>query len=241
MFVDISFDMRSDAGGKDPDSYSATLRSYHRYLWSKKLPNGKIMDLYCGFGANYLTWKDFRFGSDSIIVSFRYLKNRALIEDVAKALPDYRSFVEDYVHKAYTIGGMMIFPKHSGSINQRRGTHHMISDRWDLTLECIRRFYSGEDSPLLSTLERDKAFFNLFVDFRGYVDYFLLQDCVSSDYTKVKIWLGKGDFNENPLPQSVEQYLSWIDAEMEFLGKRNKRIKEYVNRHKKIQEGPTHG
>lgn len=47
------------------------------------------MDLHCGFGANYLTRKDFRLGSDSINVSSRYQKNRALIEEVAKALPDY--------------------------------------------------------------------------------------------------------------------------------------------------------
>ena len=31
--------------GKDPDSYSATLRKYHQILWSKKLPNGMIFDL----------------------------------------------------------------------------------------------------------------------------------------------------------------------------------------------------
>ena len=242
--IDVSFDFTSDSphywdhfwenndglgsGNSDPDSASRTLQRYHQILWSKKLPNGEFMDLHCGYGANYLTWKDFRFGSDSIIVSFRYQKNRALIENVAKAIPDYRAFVEDYMHRAYTIGGMIIFPKHSGSINQRRGTHQLISDRWDLTLECIRRFYSGEDSPLNSTLQRDKAFFDLFVDFKGYIDYFLLQDCVSSDYSKVKIWLGKGDFNEYPLPQTVDQYLSWIDSEMDFLKKRNKRIEEYT-------------
>ena len=242
--IDVSFDFTSDSphywdhfwqnndglgsGNSDPDSASRTLQRYHQILWSKKLPNGEFMDLHCGYGANYLTWKGFRFGSDSIIVSFRYQKNRALIENVAKAIPDYRAFVEDYMHRAYTIGGMIIFPKHSGSINQRRGTHQLISDRWDLTLECIRRFYSGEDNPLNSTLQKDKAFFDLFVDFKGYIDYFLLQDCVSSDYSKVKIWLGKGDFNEYPLPQTVDQYLSWIDSEMDFLKKRNKRIEEYT-------------
>ena len=242
--IDVSFDFTSDSpnywdhywdnnggmgsGNSDPDSASKTLQKYHQLLWSKALPNGEYMDLCCGTGPHYLTWKDFRFGSDSIIVSFRYQKNRELIESVAKALPDYRAFVEEYVHKSYTIGGMMIFPKHSGSINQRRGTHQLICDRWDLTLECIRRFFLGEDSPLYPTLQRDKEFFNLFVDFKGFVDYFFLQDCVSSDYSKVKIWLGKGDFSEYPLPKTVDQYLSWIDSEMEFLRKRNRRIEEYA-------------
>ena len=29
--------------GKDPDELSKTLNSYHQMLWSKKLPNGKMM------------------------------------------------------------------------------------------------------------------------------------------------------------------------------------------------------
>ena len=242
--VDISFDFTSDShnywknfwennggmggGSSDPDSASKTLQKYHQYLWSKKLPNGEFMDLRCGSGAEYLTWKDVRFASDSIIVSFRYQRNRDLMESVAKAMPDYRSFVENYIHRSYTIGGMMIFPKHMGSINQRRGTHKLICDRWDLTLECIRRFYSGESSPLYSTLQREKDFLKLFVNFKGYVDYFFLQDCVSQDYSQVKIWLGKGNFDEEPLPRTVEQYLLWIESEMSFLNQRNKRIENYV-------------
>ncbi|WP_442955268.1 DUF6994 family protein [Parasphingorhabdus sp.] len=37
MKIDTSFDFRRDAGGRDPDAYSATLRSYHRHLvrWRK--------------------------------------------------------------------------------------------------------------------------------------------------------------------------------------------------------------
>ena len=40
--IDISFNVFSDTPeGKDPDSFSATLRKYHHILWSKQLPNGK--------------------------------------------------------------------------------------------------------------------------------------------------------------------------------------------------------
>ena len=35
----------------------------------------------------------------------------------------------------------------------------------------------GEPSPLYKALEKDKGFFNMFRDFKGYVDFFLLQDC----------------------------------------------------------------
>lgn len=39
--IDITFDFRRDTPkDKDPDIYSKTLRRYHKFLWSKKLPNG---------------------------------------------------------------------------------------------------------------------------------------------------------------------------------------------------------
>ena len=138
----------------------------------------------------------------------------------------YEQFVESFVRRTYTIGGEIIFPKHVNSMNQRKGCHQLIGDRWDLTLECIRRYYIGEDSPLFSTIQADKAFYDLFVDFKGYVDFFFLQDCVTEDYKTVRIWQGKGDFSENPYPQSVEQYLRWIDNQLDFTAKRNQRIAE---------------
>ena len=92
----------------------------------------------------------------------------------------------------------------------------------------IRRYYCDETSPLSDVLESDRAFFDLFVDFKGYVDYFFFQDCVNEDYSAVKIWHGKGDFSENPLPETVEDYLAWIEKEMIFLDQRNKRIVDYV-------------
>ncbi len=213
-------------GGSDPDINSGTLQRYHQMLWSKKLPNGEFMELKAGSGPYYLSWKDFRFASDSIIISFRHSKCRELLEAVRASMPDYKRFVEAYIHRAYTIGGAIIFPKHRNSMNQRRGCHPLIGDRWDLTLECIRRFYRGEDSPLYETIQADKAFYDLFVDFRGYVDLFYLQDCVNDDYSSVKIWLGKGDFCESPYPQTVDQYIHWMNTQLDFLAKRNARIAE---------------
>ena len=34
--IDTTFDVRSDAGGMDPDSHSKTLRRYHQLLWRKR-------------------------------------------------------------------------------------------------------------------------------------------------------------------------------------------------------------
>ena len=45
-FIDITFDSYSDMpAGKDPESFSFTLRTYHQILWSKDLPIGKKFDL----------------------------------------------------------------------------------------------------------------------------------------------------------------------------------------------------
>ena len=111
------------------------------------------------------------------------------------------------------MGGMIIFPRHRNSINQIRGTNRRICDRWDLTLECIRRYYSDEDGPLSWCLEQDREFFDLFVDFKGYVDFFCLRGCVSNDYSKVNLWLDTELFVEDPLPKTVEEYKSWLDSQ----------------------------
>lgn len=242
--IDVNFDFTTDtphfwdnfwknnsglgSGGSDPDTRSKTLQKYHKILWSKELPNGEYMDLKIGSGAQYLTWKDFRFGSDSITASFRYKKYEYMIENVKEILDDYTSFVENFLRKSYTIGGAIIFPKWHGGLNQSRGCNPLIKDRWDLTLECIRRHYHNEDSPLSKTLEKDREFFNLFVDFKGYVDFFYLQDCVSPNYDRVNIWIDDGDFSQNPLPQTVEDYLLWIERNLSFVKSRNSRIEKSI-------------
>ena len=186
------------------------------------------MELQSGATTDYLNWNGFRFSSDSILVSFRYKRYKRTLEKVAKEVSDYKSFVEEYLRQFYTIGGMIIFPKRPGGINQSKGCNSYICDRWDLTLECIRRYYNNQDNPLQSVLEKDKPFFDLFLDFKGYVDFFFLQDAVSEDYSSVLFWEGDGSFRNNPLPTSVSCYLLWIEKELEFVQRRNRRIEEYV-------------
>lgn len=213
----------------DPDTASKTMQLYHRTLYSKKLPNGDFLQLDSGSAGKYLTWKNFRFGSDSIIVSFRYKKYRYMIEQVAKSMLNWQEYVESYIMKSYTLGGEIIFPKCIGGINQTRGCNQYICDRWDLTLECIRKYYLGENSPLFDVLNKNKEFFDLFVDFKGYVDFFFLQDCVTPDYKTVIFWLGNGEFEKYPFPKTVSEYLEWISKELDFVAKRNERIKKYIN------------
>lgn len=135
--IDISFDFTSDTpgywdgfwernnglgkGGKDPDAMSKTLQRYHQILWSRELPNGEKMELVAGCGSKYLTWKQFRFGSDSITASFRYNRYISMLQQVEEKLPNYKMYVEEYLRKMYTIGGTIIFPERMGGINQSKG------------------------------------------------------------------------------------------------------------------------
>ena len=214
--------------GSDPDTHSQSLRRFHRRLWSRELPNGQRMELSEGYGNDYLVWNGMRFASDSVTTGFRYERCRSLIEDVAGSMDDYRGWMESIIRKTYTIGGSIIFPKHANSINQCRGRSPHIRDRWDLTLECIRHFYNGEESPLAHCLEQDREFFDLFVDFRGYVDFFLLQDCVSADYSEVKLWIDTPLFCRDPFPRDRDEYLLWIQRNLEFVEKRNRRIEAFL-------------
>jgi hypothetical protein len=69
----------------------------------------------------------------------------------------------------------------------------------------------------------------LFGDFRGYVEFFLLQDLVSEDYSAVRFWDGWKDFSDNPISQTVEGYLEFLEREVEFVGRRGERISEYLD------------
>ena len=213
----------------DPDAYSKRLKAYHKLVWSKPLPNGEYLDLTEGDIYNCLTWKQFRFGSDCITASFRYEKYRYMIRKVIDYLPAYKQFMEDYTRRAYTIGGAIIFPKKHGGINQSRGCNPYIRDRIDLTLECIRLYYNNQSSPLENVLKDNKAFFDLFIDFKGYVDFFYLQDLVTDDYSAVKFLLGDGKFELNPLPKTIEEYFIWMKKQIEFVEKRNERINNAIN------------
>lgn len=251
MKIDTTFDFTTDSpnywtsfwqnkegrgGGNkesDPDAVSPMLQRYHQILWSKELPCGDKMELQpCtlkfrdGGYSLALQWKGFTFTSDSISVGHRYKRMEKILETFKKSVPDYKAYVEDFVHKSYTIGGMMIWPCRTESINQSKGCTSEISDRMDRTLECIRRFYLDENSPIRECLEKDRSFFELFVDFKGFVDYFFFQDLVTDDYKSVKMMIGSSDLSTPALAQSVEEYNLWLERQLDFVQRRNRRIQK---------------
>ena len=112
------------------------------------------------------------------------------------------------------------------TINGSRGLNKYIKDRFDLTLECIRRYYLGEDSPLVETLDRYSEFFNLFVNFENYLSFFLLQDIANND--SVNFFLPFDNFERSPLPNNVSEYEIYKNNVSNFVRQRNKRILSYV-------------
>ena len=221
--IDVSFDFRSDSAGRDPDAYSRTLRQYHKLLWSKHLPSGVVFELDDKRRGTYLYHNseagEFFLSSDTVVPSFSW--SLQIQQGVA------RSELEAFNAIGYTIGAMMVFPSNSidrkWTINQARGCLWAIRDRFDLTLECIRRFYTGGLSPLAPVLERYASFFKLFVDFRGYVEFFHLNDLVDADFTSVRICEPFDDFKRSPIP-TVAEYEAYKNASIAFIQARNRRI-----------------
>jgi hypothetical protein len=225
--VDIAFDFRIDALGKDPDSYSPTLRQYHKLLWSKPLPSGALFGLTDSTPGVYLHHRseigEFFLASDSVIQSFtRWIS----LKPITDQIPETEH--EEFRTIGYSIGGMMIFPGNridgKQTINGARGFNRKIADRMDLTLECIRLHYAGKPSPLDGTLARYKDFFSLFNDFPGYVDFFLLQDLVTDDYAGIRFFMPFSSFERPATPGTVDAYMEYRRRSIDFVVQRNRRI-----------------
>lgn len=229
MNIDTEYNFYTDSKGRDPDSTSPTLRNYHKMLWSKPLPNGKILELRDNKKGAYLYHEselgEFYFGSDAITHSYKNQKRKKWLTE---QIPNE---INELFDTGSTIGAYIIFPnkridgKHT--INQARGVNRSIDDRFDLTLECIRRFYSGNRNPLYETLLRYKEFFDLFDDFPGYIHFFFLDDLINK-YNKIKFYLPFDDFTTHPSFSDVNQYLLYKERVVDFIQARNWRIQIYM-------------
>ena len=230
MKIDITFNVSSDANGGDPDSKSPTLRSYHKLLWSKNLPNGEKFELTDKKSGVYLYHNsglgEFLLGSDAITHSYKYHKRKTWLTQ------QIQEEVQELFDTGMTIGAYTLFPNNpiakQHTINQARGINSLIDDRFDLTLECIRLFYAGQQSPLYDTFNRYKNFFNLFASFRGYIDFFLLNDLVDEN-ENIKFYLPFDNFKTKPTFVEVDEYLAYKKGVIAFINARNKRIENYAN------------
>ncbi len=236
MIIDTTFNFYSDANGGDPDSTSPTLKKYHKILWSKTLPNGKTFDLSNEKNGAYLYHKselgEFFLGSDAITHSYRNQKRKNWI---VKQIPED---VNELFNAGSTIGAYIIFPNKringNHTINQVRGVSSLIDDRFDLTLECIRLFYLGQKSPLYDTLLRYKDFFNLFDNFFGYIQFFLLDDLLDEN-KMIKFYLPFDKFKTRPTFTDISDYQLYKKRVINFINSRNKRIDNYIKNKKSIK------
>jgi hypothetical protein len=229
MPIDITFNFYSDSKGPDPDKSSPTLRRYHKELWCKQLPCGKLFELSDDIKGAYLYHNsdigEFYLGSDSITHSYKSQKRKKWLTE---QIP---TDVDEIFNAGSTIGGFILFPNKSinrkNTINQARGVNPYIDDRFDLTLECIRLFYLDQQSPLYDTLHRYKSFFELFEDFRSYVNFFQLNDLVDEN-ENVKFYLPFDNFLSKPKFSSVDDYLIYKSNVIRFIELRNQRIEHYA-------------
>ena len=135
--------------------------------------------------------------------------------------------VTTFYSLASTIGAYIIFPanriKNKMTINGARGLNRQIKDRFDLTLLCIKKFYEQKNSPLDEVLKRYDNFFNLFKNFKSYVGFFLLNDLVNEDFS-IRFFLPFKNFEDNPLPENLREYLIYKKNVENFIARRNQRM-----------------
>ena len=245
QIIDTSFDFWTETFGDkpDPDSQSQTLRKYHKILWNKPLPDGKTFELtYDSKGYFYHKsdkQEEFRLSSDAITNSYKNYKHRKDIQMILEQIPNE----VDELRKACSIGCYILFPNNKidgqPTINMERGTNPNIFDRFDLTLECIRRFYSNKEgenldkkdfkNPLYETLKRYENFFDLFVDFEGYVKFFLLEDLVNEDKS-IKFYLPFDNFANPPKFDTVEDYLIYKNGVLAFYKSKKQKNRKLYSR-----------
>ena len=229
--ININYDFYRDGTVGDLDTTSPTLRKYHKILWSKPLPNGHIFELSDTRKGAYLYHKsefgEFFLGSDIITQFYIFQKrHRWLIEQTPSKV------IDEIYYTGYTIGQSIIFPNNKidgkMTINGMRGCNSKIDDRFDLTLECIRRYYLGQTSPLYDTFLRYKNFFDLFDNFIGYVNFFLLDDLIDKNQN-IKFYLPFNDFKTSLKLSDIDEYLLYLERVMNFIRQRSKRIENYTN------------
>lgn len=130
---------------RTPTKHSPTLRRHHQLLWSKDLHYaGGRLDLVeepGGYLAHRSKLGVFLLASDAITTRVTNKAAKAIAQCPTEGLPPYGG---------YTSGSALVFPGNriggKVEINSARGFNPSIAHRFDMTLECIRRDYSGEPS-----------------------------------------------------------------------------------------------
>lgn len=122
------------------------------------------------------------------------------------------------------------------TLNQAKGMS--LNDRFDLYLLDLNNYYnSGETSKSMQPVfDYFSSWFDLFTDFKGYVNFFKLNDFVSDDYTQV-INLLTGEYFDkgtkvtqgiNLLPKDHDGYLAYAQNTVKIIKKRTDLIVDSI-------------
>src|SRR3954451_3555916 len=236
---DLDFASYYQNGG-DPDRDCERLYVWHRALWGRVVPGVGPFQLdivhHRGYGMRLRTadGADFRLSSDGMIPTWSTpgWTDRFAPDLAAEIARD----VDDFYRIASSIGGYIVFPRNRAgqtgwTINQSRGMDSSIADRFDLTLECIRRHYTepGAVNPLGARLAYYGDFFALFRNFDTYVSFFLLDDLVDEARNAVHSLVTGDPLTEFRLPafaRSAAEYGEYRQRSISFVTARNERIRQ---------------
>lgn len=234
----------------DPDKSSLRMRHYHQHLWSQRPMAGGAGERGLRLGGAEYGLLDSALGddffgngeglylaSDRAIATWWNWSTEASIQALL-ADSGLRTRVLQANRVLDNMGGIVMWPRRAingPSINQARGFDRKatIADRLDLTLECVRRYYGGVlddmSNPLGADFLRYQRFFELFGDFEGFVDFWLLQDLVTDDGEGVLLFLGteSGAYDfaaSSPFPASVTEYDEYLNNAQVFVLERNARL-----------------
>ena len=232
----------------DPDSQSIIQKQWHIELWNRNFCGKHLFQLkeseLKDDNPKEVFMDDLdskkRYSSDWMNSCYTHYKEyQGKVNHEKFTEPDN---IREFETLTHTMGNYIIFPRHVNSINTERGRYNgRIKDRFDLTLECIRRFYKKEYSPLFDTLKKDSEFFEKFKDsngkmnFKKYVDFFFLQDLIE-DYDendedcidkKIKYFIPSENWEVGDnIPFKTESWFKeYLQNVINFITKRTERMK----------------
>ena len=143
-----------------------------------------------------------------------------------KTVTENKELSQRCLFLAGTIAGELFFPcrRHNGdTINQARGKHREVNDMLHITLECFKKYYSGEKEqyPLKEAVERYSYFFDRFSSFNDSIEYNLLQDHI---------------FLPKKFPTNESELVEYWERSVAFMEARNRRIEEYAIKNELFDE-----
>ena len=217
-----------DGSGKvipyeDPDALSLKLYETLKAIWGRVLGLEEIV-----WDENYGCYY-FSNTSDGMQYSSDYIGPSATrafqmgIDDLT---------VGTAIKECRTIGGHMIWPRHTANVNTSRGK--ATCDRIDITLLEIKDFYESNFSEkaflsqaIRNALVKDKEWFKKFIDFVGFCNNFLLVGSfVYKNYQVVEL---AEIHPENAfIPKTKEKYRRFIHENINAVKRRNEVIDKVI-------------